>query len=117
MSMQDLENFRDYVRNEYKYKEKYPVIFRSILEEAPKIEGEKHKNATISKRSENYLSCLLKRFAAVFHYLHDIETIRSANDTMKHYTKIRNFFEMVNSIGFQIESLHIFYPNWGRYGT
>ena len=31
MSMQDLENFRDYVRNEYKYKEKYPVIFRSIV--------------------------------------------------------------------------------------
>lgn len=81
MSMQDLENFRDYVRNEYKYKEKYPAIFRSILEEAPKIEGEKYKNATISKRSENYLSCLLKRFAAVFHYLQ--ETGQTTNDPFK----------------------------------
>lgn len=79
---EDLEAFRSFVRDEHILIKKHPVLFKQIFAEAPYTCNEK-KPKTIGERSENYLSILLKRLAAVFHWLQ--KTKKTKNDPFEDF--------------------------------
>ena len=78
----DLETFRSFVRDEHILIQKHKRLFKLIFKEAPYTCNE-NKPKTIGVRSENYLSILLKRLAAVFHWL--LNTNKTKNDPFKDF--------------------------------
>ncbi len=68
LTSDDLEAFRVFVRNEAELKKKHETMFKRFFAEAPYTCNEK-KPKTIGPRSENYISNIMKRLAAVFHWL------------------------------------------------
>lgn len=64
----DLDSFRSFVSSEMELSEKYPVLFKRIVEEAPYGSNETHPRK-VSARGTNYIATLMKRLAAVFHWL------------------------------------------------
>lgn len=81
MSNDDIEEFRVYLKKEYKLVETNPKIYKKIFDVAPQAEGDRFKKNKISERSSNYISGILKKLASVFHWLQEIG--RTANDPFK----------------------------------
>lgn len=81
MSNDDIEEFRVYLKTEYKLVETYPKIYKKIFAVATQAEGDRFKKNKISERSSNYISGILKKLASVFHWLQEIG--RTTNDPFK----------------------------------
>lgn len=77
----DIENFRVYMRNEYKYVEANPSLYKKIFKAAPQIDSKKFKNNKVEERSDNYIAGMLKKLSSVFHWLQD--TGRTQNNPFK----------------------------------
>jgi len=75
-----INDFRDYLRNEYALMEQYPAIFKKMLEEVPHFTNSNHKarkTRKIEQKSENSIVILMKGLGAFFSWLND--TQRTAN--------------------------------------
>lgn len=68
LTADDLEAFRVFVRNEADYAKKNPKLFERFFAEAS-YTSSAMRPRKIVKRGDNYISGLLKRLAAVFHWL------------------------------------------------
>lgn len=77
ISTSDIEDFRDYARNEGSLIEEYQDEFAKILKEHPQTENPNIKNRPINDRGENYIVCTMKRLKAVTNWC--LETGRTTN--------------------------------------
>lgn len=68
MTTDDLEAFRCFVRNEVDLAKKHPKMFDRFFKEAPYSSSTTCPKKLVA-RSDNYISGLMKRLAAVFHWL------------------------------------------------
>lgn len=68
LTTDDLDTFRSFVSGEVELAKKYPVLFKRIIEEAPYGSNEKRPKKVVA-RGTNYITTLMKRLAAVFHWL------------------------------------------------
>lgn len=68
MTTDDLDAFRTFVAGEVDLVKKYPALFKRIIEEAPYSSNEKRPKKVVA-RGTNYITTLMKRLAAVFHWL------------------------------------------------
>jgi integrase len=67
----DIEDIRDYIRNEYTFSLKYPKIFDELLSQYPIEIEAKHKSPKLVLRGENAVIKLMKKFKAFFNWLND----------------------------------------------
>lgn len=70
-SKEDMENFRDFIRNEDELSAKYPEVFTKIFESSYMTEACKKKKDTINERGDNYLINIFKRFKAFFSWANE----------------------------------------------
>ncbi len=77
LTTEDLEAFRIFVRNEADYAKKNPRLFQRLFAEAPYTCNAKRPRK-IAARGDNYISGLMKRLAAVFHWL--LNSKKTTND-------------------------------------
>lgn len=68
LTTEDLDSFRTFVAGEVDLVRKYPTLFKRISEEAPYSSNEKRPKEVVA-RGTNYIATLMKRLAAVFHWL------------------------------------------------
>lgn len=68
LTTDDLDSFRAFVINEVDLVKKYPALFKRIVDEAPYSSNEKRPKKVVA-RGTNYITTLMKRLAAVFHWL------------------------------------------------
>lgn len=68
LTTDDLDSFRTFVAREVELVQKYPTLFKRIIEEAPYSSNEKRPKNVVA-RGTNYITTLMKRLAAVFHWL------------------------------------------------
>ena len=68
LTTDDLDAFRTFVSKELELVKKYPTLFKRIIEEAPYSSNEKRPKNVVA-RGTNYITTLMKRLAAVFHWL------------------------------------------------
>lgn len=68
LTTDDLDAFRTFVFKELELVKKYPTLFKRIIEEAPYSSNEKRPKNVVA-RGTNYITTLMKRLAAVFHWL------------------------------------------------
>ena len=80
VTRKDIENFRDYLKNEYLYADRYPELYGKLLRDYPVEITVKHKTAKLVERGNNTIIKQMKRLKAFFLWL--IE---------KEYTKNRPF--------------------------
>ena len=78
---QDIEAFRDYMRNEGSLQKEYPKEFVNILSRYPQTENANIKNRPINDRGENYIVCTMKRLKALVNWC--IETGRMDQDPFR----------------------------------
>ena len=69
LTTDDLIAFRNFIYNEVELVKKYPTLFKRIVKEAPYGSNEKRPKKVVA-RGSNYVTCVLKRLAAIFHWLH-----------------------------------------------
>lgn len=69
----DIEDFRDYIRNEKQLSEDYPHIFSELLKSYPVEVTPKHPNKSIGERGENTVMKMTKRLRAFWHWLNEKE--------------------------------------------
>lgn len=77
----DIEDFREYMRNEGSKKNECPEIFDRIVKEFPLTENTNIKNRPIADRGENYVVVTMKRLKAVVNWC--IETGRMSSNPFK----------------------------------
>ena len=63
-----LEDFRDYFRNEADLQSEYESIFKKILAESPAITGTQQKKQKIEQRGSNATVIILKKFRAFWNW-------------------------------------------------
>lgn len=68
LTTDDLDAFRSFVINEVDLVKKYPALFKRIIDEAPYSSNENRPKKVVV-RGTNYITTLMKRLAAVFHWL------------------------------------------------
>jgi len=74
---EDIEDFEDYMRNEYDLAIQYPKLYEKLLSEYPVEISSKHKTQKLHKRGENTIVKLKKKLKAFFLWLY--ETGRTKN--------------------------------------
>lgn len=67
VTLEDLEDFRDYVRNEASIAETHKRIFKKILEQYP-IASNPKRPKKLEARGDNYIISVIKRVKAVFNW-------------------------------------------------
>lgn len=75
ISSHDIEDFRDYMRNEGSLLNEYPNEFAEILSKHPQTENTNIKNRPINDRGENYIVVTMKRLKALLNWCIDTERI------------------------------------------
>lgn len=68
LTTDNLDAFRTFVSKEVELVKKYPALFKRIVEEAPYGCNAKRPKQVVA-RGTNYITTLMKRLAAVFHWL------------------------------------------------
>ena len=77
MTKYDVEDFEDYMRNEYDLSEEYPKIFAKIVDKYPDYIVANRKSRKLERRGENCIIKLKKKLKAFFAWLY--ETDRTTN--------------------------------------
>ena len=65
----DLEDYFDYFRHEYTYREEYEKLFDEILKDYPIERSPKHKNAKMKEKGDNYIAGMQKKLRAFWNWL------------------------------------------------
>ena len=73
----DIEDFEDYLRNEYELEKKFPKIFRKIINNYPSYIVVGKKSPKLVQRGDNCIIGLKKRFKSFYNWLY--ETGRTKN--------------------------------------
>lgn len=71
LSRNDIESFREYLKNEVYYAEKYPNIFEELLSKYPLSISTVRKTPKLEVRGNNTVVKLMKKFKTFFKWLND----------------------------------------------
>jgi integrase len=69
----DIEDIRDYIRDEYSLSIEYPKIFDKLLKDYPVEITVKHISPKLVKRGDNAIIKLMKKFKAFYNWMNDNE--------------------------------------------
>lgn len=69
LTADDVQDFREYIENEYLLQEEYPQLFAKLFEEYPPEMTPKHKTSKVSQRGENTIVKFLKFFKTYWMWL------------------------------------------------
>lgn len=73
LTKDDIDDFRDYLRNEYQLSKEYPKLFEKIMNEYPIEIHAVHKSPKLVERGENANIKLMKKFKAFLVWCYDKE--------------------------------------------
>jgi len=71
LSRNDIEMFRDYLKNEFYHAERYPKIFEELLSKYPLSISTTRKTPKLEVRGENTVVKLMKKFKTFFKWLNE----------------------------------------------